>query len=84
MKWSQRYFVAAAGKAMEVKNAGELSISSFVCPVARDPNVVVCLLVEIPPLAYGGLGGWVTWVAGDPLLLILKLSSMEKRREKQF
>jgi len=49
-KWSRRYFVAAAGEAIADENAGELSMSSFVHPVARDPYVEVCLLVEILPL----------------------------------
>ena len=63
-KWSQRYFVAAAGEAIAVENAGESSISSFVCPVARDPYIEVCLLVEInaPHLrGFGGLGRLSSW-----------------------
>ena len=49
-KWSWRYFVVVAGEAIADENAGELSISSFVHPVARDPYVEVCLLVEMLPL----------------------------------
>ena len=78
-KWSRRYFAAASCEAIEDENAGELSRSSFVWPIVRDPYLAVCVLVEMPPLTWGGLGGWAAWVAGDPLLLISRGSSAKRR-----
>ena len=53
------------------EKAGLVSMSSFVRPVVREVYDAVCFLVAAPLLAGGGLpGGWVIWVAGDPLLLI--------------
>ena len=54
------------------EKAGLVSMSSSVWPVVREAYDVVCFLVAAPLLAGGGglPGGWVIWVAGDPLLLI--------------
>ena len=82
-KWSHRYFAAASCEAIEDENAGELSRSSFVWPIVRDLYLAVCVLVEMLPLTWGGLGGWAAWVAGDSLLLISRGSSV-KRQVKQL